>query len=133
MTKDDECLLFKSRFSLSTYSQPKNETGNMFDFYLYNEFYMDFLSFKEANFFSQINQYKNLSEYYTALDTLEKNIKYKKPKRINKFKIMSQFNLSGCAFNIKRSYNMLKKKMKIYKMKVVKVLQTMIKKNYIKD
>jgi hypothetical protein len=110
LTKDDECLLFKSRFSLSTYSLPKNKTGNMFDFYLYHEFYMDFLSFKEANFFSQINQYKNLSEYYTALDTLEKKIKYKIPKRINKFKIMSQFNFSGCAFNIKRSYNMLKKK-----------------------
>ena len=62
--KSDNYLIFKDKSVKDiTHKSILNESGNCFDYILYQGYYFDTLSKKEANFFLNINEIKDVNKY----------------------------------------------------------------------
>ena len=87
-TKQNEKIVYVSKFDSSNYSLNMDESGNLFDFFFFNKYYFDYLYPEEAELFLNIKDIKSISEYYSKLENIINKEKISLPKTtsINKFK-----------------------------------------------
>lgn len=87
-TKENEKIIYISKFDSSEYSFSIDESGNVFDYFFFNKYYFDDLYDKEAQLFFNIKDIKSLSEYNFKLDNIINSERITLPKKnaINKFK-----------------------------------------------
>lgn len=87
--KTGNYLLFKDKFDEdNTHKYTLNESGNCFDYMLYQGYYFATLSKKEANFFLNIGEINDVNKYKEKFnEMMNEEDKYEKPdSSINKFK-----------------------------------------------
>ena len=86
--REDDKIYFVSKFDLDTHDLSIDESGNVFDFFFYNQYYFDDLYEQEADLFLNIKEINTLEEYKQKLNNIIDGEKVKKPKfnPVNKFK-----------------------------------------------
>ena len=102
-----DSIEFKNPINELIYELPKNESGNLFDYYFYNQYYIGNLFYEEAEFFSNIKKYKKIDEYRDAFDMIIQKIKKRKrviPSSVNTFneRIPDEIPFNLCFFNLIR-------------------------------
>ena len=86
---ENDQLKFRDKFLVSNFHLfDSNESGNVFDFYFFNGYYFKELYRQEAEFFLDIKNKDNISEYKNQLNSIILNESTKKlsTQTVNKFK-----------------------------------------------
>ena len=91
-------ISFKNKFNKKIKLLNANESGNVFDFNFFNNYYFNNIFPKEAEFFKDIKNYKNFNEYKKSLENIineERNFNLSE-NSINKFKKLEDEDVRTC-------------------------------------